>query len=76
MEKFAFLRDRVGLDRILFASDMTNIEVSITLKDYVDLIRALPEWAKQKNTRLPREEIDGVLGGNAVRLYHLPLAGG
>lgn len=74
VEKFAFLRDRVGLDRVLFASDMTNIEVSLTLKAYVDLIRSLPEWAKQKNMRLPQEEIDLVLGGNAVRIYRLPVA--
>lgn len=74
VQKFAFLRDRIGLDRVLFASDMTNIEVSLTLKEYVALIKSLPEWAKQMNHRLPKEEIDLVLGGNAVRIYRLPIA--
>jgi len=48
------------------------MEVSMTLKEWVDTVRMLPEWAKQLGHRLSRDEIDLVLGGNAMRIYKLP----
>ena len=71
---FVWIRDRIGIDRLLFGSDMTNVEVSMTLKEWVDVIRMLPEWAKQLGFRLSQEEIDLVLGGNAERVYRIPPA--
>jgi hypothetical protein len=50
------------------------MEVSMTLKEWVDIVKMLPEWAKQKGSRLSQQEIDLVLGGNAVRVYKLPAA--
>lgn len=73
LEKVVWIRDRIGIDRLLFASDMGGIEVSLTLKEWVDVIKSLPEWAKQRGYRLSQEEIDLVLGGNAARLYNLPV---
>lgn len=72
---FVWIRDRIGIDRLLFGSDMTNVEVSMTLKEWVDVIRMLPEWAKQLGFRLIPDEIDLVLGGNAERIYRIPPAG-
>jgi predicted TIM-barrel fold metal-dependent hydrolase len=72
LDQFIWIRDRIGIDRLLFGSDMTNMEVSMTLKEWVDIVKTLPEWAKQKGSRLSQQEIDLVLGGNAVRVYKLP----
>jgi predicted TIM-barrel fold metal-dependent hydrolase len=75
LEKIVFMRDRIGIERVLFASDMTNIEVSLTLKEWVDVVKSLPEWAKQHAYRLSKQEIDLLLGGNAERLYRLDETG-
>jgi len=70
--RFIWIRDRIGIDRLPFGSDMTNTEVSMTLKEWVDTVKMLPEWAKQVGSRLTKAEIDLVLGGNAARIYKLP----
>jgi len=75
LDQFIWIRDRIGIDRLLFGSDMTNMEVSMTLKEWVDIVKMLPEWAKQKGSRLSQQEIDLVLGGNAMRVYKLPAVG-
>jgi predicted TIM-barrel fold metal-dependent hydrolase len=60
------------VDRILFGSDMAGIEVSLTLAQWVEQFRMLPEWAKQLGYRITTEEVDQILGENARRIYHLP----
>jgi predicted TIM-barrel fold metal-dependent hydrolase len=72
VRKFVWMRDRIGADRLLFGSDMTNIEVSLTLKQWIDTIKMFPEWAKQLGSRITADEIDLALGGNASRVYRLP----
>jgi predicted TIM-barrel fold metal-dependent hydrolase len=72
VKKVTWIRDRIGIERLLFASDMTNVEVSLTLQEWVGTIKMLPEWAKQLGYRLSSDEIALVLGGNAERLYRLP----
>ena len=67
-----WMRDRIGVDRILFGSDMAGIEVSLTLAQWVEQFRMLPEWAKQLGYRITAEEVDQILGENARRIYHLP----
>ena len=74
LRTFVWIRDRIGIDRLLFGSDMTNVRVSMTLKEWVDVIKMMPEWAKQHGFRLSKEEIDMVLGGNAERVYKIPPA--
>ena len=71
VRKIVWMRDRVGADRILFGSDMAGIEVSLTLKEWVDQFRMLGEWAKQLGYRIPQEEIDQILGENTRRIYRL-----
>ena len=70
---FVWIRDRIGIDRLLFGSDMTNTEVSMSLREWVETIAMFPEWAKQLGFRLTEEEIGLVLGGNAKRVYKLPI---
>lgn len=68
-KKVLWLRDRVGIDRVLFGSDMAGIEVSWTLKEWVDQIRMFPELAKQHGSSFSHEELDMLLGLNAARIY-------
>ena len=71
VRKIVWMRDRIGADRILFGSDMAGIEVSLTLKQWVDQFRMLPEWAKQLGYRIPQHQIDQILGENTRRIYRL-----
>ncbi len=71
VRKVVWMRDRIGVDRILFGSDMAGIEVSLTLKEWVDQFRMLPEWAKQLGYRITPYEIDLILGENTRRIYRL-----
>jgi predicted TIM-barrel fold metal-dependent hydrolase len=66
-----WLRDRVGIDRIMFGSDLGGIEVSWTLKQWLEQIKLFPELAKQHGSSLSDEELGLLLGGNAVRVYRL-----
>jgi len=72
VRKVVWMRDRIGADRILFGSDMAGIEVSLTLAQWVDQFRMLPEWAKQLGFRISQEELDMILGENTRRIYKLP----
>ena len=71
VRKLVWMRDRIGPDRILFGSDMAGIEVSLTLKQWVDQFRMAPEWAKQLGYRLPQHHIDLILGENTRRIYRI-----
>jgi predicted TIM-barrel fold metal-dependent hydrolase len=63
-----WLKDRVGLDRVMFGSDMIGIEVSWTLAQWIDQVRSFGELAKQHGGQITDEEMALVLGGNAVRV--------
>jgi predicted TIM-barrel fold metal-dependent hydrolase len=71
VRKLLWLRDRVGIDRVMFGSDDAGIEVSWTLKEWVDQLRLFPELAKQHGSLLTQEELDRVMGLNAARLYQI-----
>jgi predicted TIM-barrel fold metal-dependent hydrolase len=70
-KKVLWLRDRVGVDRVMFGSDMAGIEVSWTLKQWVDQIKMFPELAKQHGSSLSEHELAMLLGENAMRVYRL-----
>ena len=55
----------------MFGSDMAGIEVSWTLKEWVDQIKLFPELAKQHGSALSQQELDRVLGLNAARIYKI-----
>ncbi|MBS1878856.1 MAG: amidohydrolase [Actinobacteria bacterium] len=71
-----WLKDRVGLDRVLFASDMIGIEVSWTLPEWADQVRGFGELAKQLGGDISAAELDLVMGGNAVRLMGIEAPAG
>jgi len=72
VRQVVWIRDRVGLDRLMFGSDMVGIDVSLSLGEWADMVRTLPEWANQLGYRLPPEEIDLVLGEAAAACYRIP----
>jgi hypothetical protein len=50
---------------------MAGIEVSWTLKQWVDQIKTFPELAKQRGSSLSEHELAMLLGENAMRVYRL-----
>ncbi len=70
-KKVLWLRDRVGIERVMFGSDMAGIEVSWTLREWIDQIRMFPELAKQHGSSLSQDEMDLLLGENAARIYRI-----
>ena len=71
VRKIVWMRDRIGANRVLFGSDMGGIEVSLTLGQWVDQFRMVPECAKQLGFRISQDEIDLILGENARRIYRI-----
>jgi predicted TIM-barrel fold metal-dependent hydrolase len=67
----AFIRDRVGIHRLLFASDRFGIGPAIPQREWVGQFRRLPEVGPRYGVEFTPGEIDLVLGGNAVKLMRL-----
>jgi predicted TIM-barrel fold metal-dependent hydrolase len=72
--RLLWLKDRVGLDRVLFGSDMFGVEVSWTLREWTDQVRSFGELAKQHGGDIDDDELAGVLGLNAARLMRIESA--
>lgn len=66
-----WLKDRVGLDRVVFGSDMAGIEVSWTLPEWANQVWSFEELSKQLGGEISQEELELVMGGNAERLMAL-----
>ncbi|MGQ9460396.1 MAG: amidohydrolase family protein [Candidatus Bathyarchaeaceae archaeon] len=62
--------DSFGSERILFGTDGPYYQAIMPDKEFIDLIKNLPEEAPD-GLKFTREEIDAVLGGNAKRLLGL-----
>ena len=75
--KLAYMRDEVGAHKILFASD--NVAGPATegekswLPRWVDFFRTLPERASECGYAFSKEEVDWILGENAIRLMRLDI---
>lgn len=73
--RLATLRSLVGSDRILFGSDQASgrrfTGARSRLKDWVAMVRDLPDVAAHWGYRFSREEADRILGLNALRFYGL-----
>jgi len=59
--------DKMGPDRVLFGTDGPMESPKISAKDWIEMIRNLPEQCPAGMT-FSREEVDGILGGNACKL--------
>lgn len=67
----AFMRDRVGADRILFGTDRTGIPLKVPQPEWVARFRDLGETAAQYDIVFSTDEMQLILGGNAARLYDI-----
>ena len=67
----AFMRDRVGAERILWGSDRTGIPLRVPQEDWVARFLRLPDTAAEHDIVLSPDEVRLILGLNAARLYRL-----
>lgn len=68
-------RNRVGIERILFATDHVSgqrIRPPGFLDKVVGMFKRLPETAKRAGVNLTSHEHDMIMGGNAARLLNIP----
>jgi uncharacterized protein len=68
----AYMRDRVGPDRILWASDRTGIPLRVPQRDWVSAFERLPDLGRQYGHGFTEAEVELILGRNASQLYRLP----
>ena len=59
--------DEFGRDRVMFGTDAPLVELAMSSKDWVELVRRLPEDAPP-GVRFTEEEVAALLDGNARRL--------
>ncbi|MEW6441405.1 MAG: amidohydrolase family protein [bacterium] len=64
------LLDYAGADKVLFATDDPISCAVVDTREWIRVIRELPEKAPA-GIRFTREEVDGILGGNAARMLRL-----
>lgn len=62
--------DNFGPDRVMFGTDAPYLRPVLSDKDYLNLVKSLPENAPA-GIKFSAEEIEAVLGGSAARLYGL-----
>ena len=65
------MRDTVGIERIVWASDFPGKRTFISLKDSVGVFRDLPSVGAKHSYRFTDADVEAMLGGNAARLLGL-----
>ena len=71
VDALAFMRERVGVDRLLFGSDRTGTPLRTPISDWVAMFRRLPETAQRHGYSFSQQEVAMILGDNAQRLFRL-----
>lgn len=64
----AIMKERVGVDRILFASDYPGLAAAMPLPAWVQVFRDLPQLAAEHGYAFDSDDVDAILGGNALRI--------
>lgn len=64
----AIMKERVGIERILFASDYPGLSAAMGLRAWVEVFRGLPELAAEHGYTFDEADVDAILGDNAVRI--------
>jgi hypothetical protein len=62
------IRKAIGLERVIFGSDLPGIAKVMSLVDWVGVFRALPGSAARHGSRITEADAANMLGGNAARL--------
>lgn len=69
-ERLRAALDRLGSERVLWGTDGPFPRLLMVSKDYLELIRSLPEKAPQ-GIAFTEDEVAAILGGNAARILGL-----
>ncbi len=64
------IMDFAGKHRVLFGSDSPSLRSQMTNKDFVDIIKNLPQTAPG-GIKFTEEEVNGILGANACRILKI-----
>ncbi len=62
--------DEFGASRVLFGTDGPYLRAAMPDKEFVDMVKSLPEKAPEGIT-FTEKEIEAIMGGNAKRIYKL-----
>jgi len=62
--------DDVGVEQVLFASDMPVLEPLVSNRRWVETLRALPDDSSD-GIKFNEKEVEAILGGNAAQLLNL-----
>lgn len=65
------MKKAIGLERVLFGSDCPGLSAVMSLEQWVQVFRDLPETAQRYGCEITPEEVDLMLGGNAAALLGL-----
>jgi predicted TIM-barrel fold metal-dependent hydrolase len=65
-----FILDMIG-PRLVFASDWGNTKNDAPYLAWVKAMTEIPDWVKEEGIEFTKEEIEGYMGGNAIKLLRL-----
>ena len=65
-----FILDMIG-PRLMFGSDWSGFPEFTPYRDWVKSFTEIPAWVNEAGIEFTREEMDGLLGGNALRVLRL-----
>lgn len=68
----ARMKDTIGVERIVFASDLPGLRQAMSLRTWVEVFQNLPTLAQQYGYDLTEADARAILGGNAARILGLP----
>lgn len=65
------MKQAIGFERVLFGSDCPGLSAVMSLEQWVQVFRDLPETAERYGCKITSAEVDLMLGGNAAALLGL-----
>jgi uncharacterized protein len=67
----ARMKDTIGVERIIFASDLPGLRRAMPLRTWVEVFRDLPVLAREYGYSITDQDVRAILGGNAARILGL-----
>lgn len=67
----ARMKATIGIERIVFASDLPGLRAAMSLRTWVEVFQQLPALAKQHGFDLSEADVQAIMGGNAARILGL-----
>jgi predicted TIM-barrel fold metal-dependent hydrolase len=65
------MKDTIGVERIIFASDLPGLRRAMPLRTWVEVFRDLPALAREYGYSITDQDVRAILGGNAARILGL-----